>query len=418
MADITLDKVTKRYPDGYEAVRDMSLDIKDGEFMILVGPSGCGKTTALRMIAGLEDITDGELKIGGNVVNQLSPKDRDIAMVFQNYALYPHMSVRDNMGFALRLAGTDKEDINKRVEEAARILDLEPHLDRKPSQLSGGQRQRVAMGRAIVRDPAAFLMDEPLSNLDAKLRVQMRTEVSRIQQRLGTTTIYVTHDQTEALTLGDRVAVMRSGVLQQVGQPMELYNQPVNLFVAGFIGSPAMNFMPASVDGDTVKLPFGDVRLPSELHDRVRDAHGRQLIAGIRPEHFEDAKLTGEARDKGSTFQANIEVLESLGSELYAHFSVTSDEAIESAELRELAQDAGGGEIPMEGGEGRIVARLDPASEVKQGEEVELWVDASRLQLFDPEDGRNLMVESNVPAAVGAEADAEQPATSTRDEAS
>ena len=418
MADITLDKVTKRYPDGYEAVRDMSLDIKDGEFMILVGPSGCGKTTALRMIAGLEDITDGELKIGGNVVNQLSPKDRDIAMVFQNYALYPHMSVRDNMGFALRLAGTDKEDINKRVEEAARILDLEPHLDRKPSQLSGGQRQRVAMGRAIVRDPAAFLMDEPLSNLDAKLRVQMRTEVSRIQQRLGTTTIYVTHDQTEALTLGDRVAVMRSGVLQQVGQPMELYNQPVNLFVAGFIGSPAMNFMPASVDGDTVKLPFGDVRLPSELHDRVRDAHGRQLIAGIRPEHFEDAKLTGEARDKGSTFQANIEVLESLGSELYAHFSVTSDEAIESAELRELAQDAGGGEIPMEGGEGRIVARLDPASEVKQGEEVELWVDASRLQLFDPEDGRNLMVDSDVPAAVGAEADAEQPATSTRDEAS
>ncbi len=418
MADITLDKVTKRYPDGYEAVRDMSLDIKDGEFMILVGPSGCGKTTALRMIAGLEDITDGELKIGGNVVNQLSPKDRDIAMVFQNYALYPHMSVRDNMGFALRLAGTDKEDINKRVEEAARILDLEPHLDRKPSQLSGGQRQRVAMGRAIVRDPAAFLMDEPLSNLDAKLRVQMRTEVSRLQQRLGTTTIYVTHDQTEALTLGDRVAVMRSGVLQQVGQPMELYNQPVNLFVAGFIGSPAMNFMPASVDGDTVKLPFGDVRLPSELHDRVRDAHGRQLIAGIRPEHFEDAKLTGEARDKGSTFQAHIEVLESLGSELYAHFSVTSEQAIESAELRELAQDAGGGEIPMEGGEGRIVARLDPASEVKQGEEAELWVDASRLQLFDPEDGRNLMVDSEVPAAVGAEADAEQPATSTRDEAS
>jgi multiple sugar transport system ATP-binding protein len=274
------------------------------------------------------------------------------------------------------------------------------------------------MGRAIVRDPAAFLMDEPLSNLDAKLRVQMRTEVSRLQQRLGTTTIYVTHDQTEALTLGDRVAVMRSGVLQQVGQPMELYNHPVNLFVAGFIGSPAMNFMPASVDGDTVKLPFGDVRLPRELHDRVRDAHGRQLIAGIRPEHFEDAKLTGEARDKGSTFNANIEVLESLGSELYAHFSVTSDAAIESAELRELAQDAGGGEIPMEGGEGRIVARLDPASEVKQGEEVELWVDATRLQLFDPEDGRNLMVDADVPAAVGAEADAEQPATSTRDEAS
>src|SRR5215217_8122326 len=404
MAEIKLENVTKRFPDGYEAVRDMSLDIQDGEFMILVGPSGCGKSTALRMIAGLEDITDGDLIIGGDVVNDRPPKDRDIAMVFQNYALYPHMSVRDNMGFALRLRGVDKEEINKKVEQSARILDLEPHLDRKPSQLSGGQRQRVAMGRAIVRDPAAFLMDEPLSNLDAKLRVQMRTEVSRLQQRLGTTTIYVTHDQTEALTLGDRVAVMRSGVLQQVGAPMQLYNQPVNLFVAGFIGSPAMNFMPATVEGDTVKLPFGDVQLPSELHDRVRDAHGRRLIAGIRPEHFEDAKLTGEALDRGSTFRAQIEVLESLGSELYAHFTVQSDETIDSAELRELAQDAGGGEIPMEGDEGRIVARLDPASQVKQGEEAELWVDATRLQLFDPDDGRNLMVDGAGPPAVGAEA--------------
>jgi len=417
MAEIKLDNVTKRFPDGYEAVRDMSLDVKDGEFMILVGPSGCGKSTALRMIAGLEDITDGQLLIGGDVVNELGPKDRDIAMVFQNYALYPHMSVRDNMGFALKLRGLDKEEINDKVENAARVLDLEPHLDRKPSQLSGGQRQRVAMGRAIVRDPAAFLMDEPLSNLDAKLRVQMRTEVSRLQQRLGTTTIYVTHDQTEALTLGDRVAVMRSGVLQQVGQPMELYNEPVNLFVAGFIGSPAMNFMPATVEGDTVKLPFGDVRLPSELHDRVRDHAGRQLIAGIRPEDFEDVKLVGEARDRGTTFTAKIEVLESLGSELYAHFKVTSDETIDSAELRELAQDAGGGEIPMEGDEGSIVARLDPASKVSQGADAELWVDATRLQLFDPEDGRNLMVEGEGPVAVGAQADGEQPATATSDEA-
>jgi multiple sugar transport system ATP-binding protein len=410
MADIKLENVTKRFPDGYEAVRDMNLEIKDGEFMILVGPSGCGKSTALRMIAGLEDITDGELIIGGDVVNDRSPKDRDIAMVFQNYALYPHMSVRDNMGFALKLRGADKGDIDKKVEDAARILDLTEHLDRKPSQLSGGQRQRVAMGRAIVRDPAAFLMDEPLSNLDAKLRVQMRTEVSRLQQRLGTTTIYVTHDQTEALTLGDRVAVMRSGILQQVGAPMDLYNEPVNLFVAGFIGSPAMNFMPATVEGDTVKLPFADVRLPNELQDRVRDAHGRQLIAGIRPEHFEDAKLTGDARDRGTNFKANIEVVESLGSELYAHFTVESDSSIESAELRELAQDAGGGEIPMEGGEGRIVARLDPASDVKQGQETELWVDASRLQLFDPEDGRNLMVDQDAPAAVGAAAGDDQPA--------
>jgi multiple sugar transport system ATP-binding protein len=418
MADIQLDNVTKRFPDGYEAVRDMSLEIKDGEFMILVGPSGCGKSTALRMIAGLEDITDGELKIDGNVVNELSPKDRDIAMVFQNYALYPHMSVRDNMGFALRLRGLDKEEINNKVEDAARILDLEAHLDRKPSQLSGGQRQRVAMGRAIVRDPAAFLMDEPLSNLDAKLRVQMRTEVSRLQQRLGTTTIYVTHDQTEALTLGDRVAVMRSGVLQQVGAPMELYNEPVNLFVAGFIGSPAMNFMPATVDGDTVKLPFGDVRLPRELHERVRGTEGRQLIAGLRPEHFEDATLTGEARDRGATFRAKVEVLESLGSELYAHFTVATDETIESQELRELAQDAGGGEIPMEGEAGRIVARLDPASRIRQGEEAELWVDATRLQLFDPDDGRNLVVDSEGPAAVGADAGGEQPATSAPAEAS
>jgi multiple sugar transport system ATP-binding protein len=372
----------------------MNLEIKDGEFMILVGPSGCGKSTALRMIAGLEDITDGDLIIGGDVVNDRPPKDRDIAMVFQNYALYPHMTVRENMGFALRLRGLDKGQINEKVENAARVLDLEPHLDRKPSQLSGGQRQRVAMGRAIVRDPAAFLMDEPLSNLDAKLRVQMRTEVSRLQQRLGTTTIYVTHDQTEALTLGDRVAVMRSGVLQQVGAPMELYNEPVNLFVAGFIGSPAMNFMPATVQGDTVKLPFGDVRLPGEMHGRVRGAEGRQLIAGIRPEHFEDAKLVGEARDRGATFTAHIDVMESLGSELYVHFKVSSDATIESAELRELAQDAGGGEIPMEGGEGSIVARLDPASQIKQGADAELWVDATRLQLFDPEDGRNLMVES------------------------
>jgi len=261
-------------------------------------------------------------------------------------------------------------------------------------------------------------MDEPLSNLDAKLRVQMRTEVSRLQQRLGTTTIYVTHDQTEALTLGDRVAVMRSGVLQQVGAPMELYNEPVNLFVAGFIGSPAMNFMPASVQGDTVKLPFGEVRLPQEMHGRIRGAEGKQLIGGIRPEHFEDAKLVGEARDRGATFRATVDVLESLGSELYAHFKVSSDATIESAELRELAQDAGGGEIPMEGDEGSIVARLDPASEVRQGEETELWVDATKLQLFDPEDGRNLMVDGGGPAAVGPDSGGEQPATSTPAEAS
>jgi multiple sugar transport system ATP-binding protein len=399
MAQITMDGITKRYPDGYEAVRDMNLAIDDGEFVILVGPSGCGKSTALRMIAGLEDITEGELRIGDEIVNDRAPKDRDIAMVFQNYALYPHMSVRENMGFALKLRGADKGEIDNKVTEAARILDLEAHLDRKPSQLSGGQRQRVAMGRAIVRDPAAFLMDEPLSNLDAKLRVQMRTEVSRIQQRLGTTTVYVTHDQTEAMTLGDRVAVMRSGMLQQVGSPMELYNEPVNLFVAGFIGSPAMNFMPATVDGDSVKLPMGEVRLPQGLRERVGRAEGKQLIAGIRPENFEDAALTGEARDRGSTFQAKVEVLESLGSELYAHFTVASDQHIESQELRELAEDVGGGEVPMEGEEGRIVARLDPQSEIRVGQESELWVDASRIHLFDPEDGRNLTADATGPPA-------------------
>jgi multiple sugar transport system ATP-binding protein len=394
MAEITLDHITKRYPDGYEAVSDMSLEIADGEFVILVGPSGCGKSTALRMIAGLEDISDGELRIGGDVVNDRAPKDRDIAMVFQNYALYPHMSVRDNMGFALKLRKMDQKEIDEKVNEAARILDLEQHLERKPAQLSGGQRQRVAMGRAIVRDPAVFLMDEPLSNLDAKLRVQMRTEVSRIQDRLGTTTVYVTHDQTEALTLGDRVAVMRAGRIQQVGSPMDLYNHPVNLFVAGFIGSPAMNFMPAEIEGDSVKLPLGNVRLPQEARERVGRAEGRNLIAGIRPENFEDVHLVGDARDRGTTFNAKIEVLESMGSELYAHFRVESDSSIESAELRELAEDAGGGEVPMAGEEGRIVARLDPASEVKQGQDAELWVDAHRLQLFDPEDGSNLLVDS------------------------
>jgi multiple sugar transport system ATP-binding protein len=399
MAQITLDHITKRYPDGHEAVRDMSLEINDGEFVILVGPSGCGKSTALRMIAGLEDITDGELRIGDQVVNEKAPRDRDIAMVFQNYALYPHMTVRDNMGFALKLHGVDKAEIDEKVGEAARILDLEQHLDRKPANLSGGQRQRVAMGRAIVRDPAAFLMDEPLSNLDAKLRVQMRTEVSRIQQRLGTTTVYVTHDQTEAMTLGDRVAVMRSGELQQVGSPMELYNHPVNLFVAGFIGSPAMNFMPATIDGDTVRLPFGDVRLPEELREGVREAGAKPLLAGIRPEDFETAALVGDVRDRGATFTATIDVLESMGSELYAHFKVESDQSIESAELRELAEDAGGGEVPMAGEEGQIVARLDPASEVGEGQEVELWVDATKLHLFDPEDGRTLTSSKRGPAA-------------------
>src|SRR5579884_723930 len=286
MAEIEFDDVTKRYADGFEAVKHMNLNVADGEFMILVGPSGCGKSTALRMVAGLEDITEGELKIGGETVNARAPKDRDIAMVFQNYALYPHMSVRENMGFALKLAKVPQDEIDRKVSEAAKILELEQHLDRKPANLSGGQRQRVAMGRAIVRNPSAFLMDEPLSNLDAKLRVQMRTEIARIQQRFETTTIYVTHDQTEALTLGDRIAVMRAGILQQVGPPGELYGRPNNLFVAGFIGSPSMNFLPGELDGDTLKLSLGEVRLPDELRRRLQSGPGggrRGVIAGIRP---------------------------------------------------------------------------------------------------------------------------------------
>ncbi len=389
MAEIVLDKISKRFSDGYEAVKDMSLDIADGEFMILVGPSGCGKSTALRMIAGLEDITDGELRIGEKVVNDIAPRDRDIAMVFQNYALYPHMTVRENMAFPLKLAKAPEEEVKQKVEEAAKILDLEQHLDRKPANLSGGQRQRVAMGRAIVRDPSAFLMDEPLSNLDAKLRVQMRTEVARLQDELGTTTVYVTHDQTEAMTLGDRVAVMRTGKLQQVGAPGDLYENPANLFVAGFIGSPAMNFMPATIEDGVAKLPVADIPLSGEAASALGGGgEPRRVIAGIRPESFEDARLIGEARDRGVTFKAKIDLVESMGSEKYAHFTVES-EGVESDELRELAEDAGTSEVPG-GGSDHVVARFESASEVKRGEETEIWVDASKLHFFDPETGKSL----------------------------
>jgi multiple sugar transport system ATP-binding protein len=398
VAEIVLKNVTKRYPDGTEAVKQMNLDIADGEFVILVGPSGCGKTTALRMIAGLEDITEGELRIGDTVVNDLPPRERDVAMVFQSYALYPHMTVRENMGFALRLAKVRKREINQRVEEAAKILDLTEQLERKPANLSGGQRQRVAMGRAIVRQPAAFLMDEPLSNLDAKLRVQMRTEVSRMQQRLGTTTVYVTHDQVEAMTLGDRVAVMRLGVIQQVGPPKELYGEPVNLFVAGFIGSPAMNFTPAKIDGNTIVLPMLEAPLPEELRSKIDGT--RELIAGIRPEDFEDASLVSdEARDRGATFKTNIDVLEWMGAELYAHFSI-EQQGIESQELAELAAAAGTADVPSAGGDkDQIVARLDSASEAREGQEIELFVDLSKLHLFDLETGRNVTVGEPEPAA-------------------
>jgi multiple sugar transport system ATP-binding protein len=388
MAEVAMDHLTKRYPDGFEAVKDMSLDIKDGEFVILVGPSGCGKSTALKMIAGLEDITDGELRIGEEVVNGLAPKDRDIAMVFQNYALYPHMTVRENLAFPLTLAKVPDEEITQKVEEAAQILDLSEHLDRKPANLSGGQRQRVAMGRAIVRDPKAFLMDEPLSNLDAKLRVQMRTVVARLQQRLGTTTVYVTHDQTEAMTLGDRVAVMRSGRLQQVGPPSELYNDPVNLFVAGFIGSPAMNFMPGDLRDGVLASPLGEIQLHEEARARA-GSHSGPVIVGIRPESFQDASMVADdARDRGVTFKAKIDLIESLGAEEYVYFEVEGAE-VQSEELNELAADSGAQEVPTSG-EGQVVARLDPESSVRRGEEVELWVDTTKLHFFKPEGGANL----------------------------
>jgi multiple sugar transport system ATP-binding protein len=404
MAEIVFDDITKRYGDGYEAVKHFNLDVQDGELMILVGPSGCGKSTALRMVAGLEDITEGQLKIGDEVVNDRAPKDRDIAMVFQNYALYPHMSVRENMGFALKLAKVPKEEINTKVEEAARILDLEQHLDRKPANLSGGQRQRVAMGRAIVRSPKAFLMDEPLSNLDAKLRVQMRTEIARIQNQLKTTTIYVTHDQTEAMTLGDRIAVMRAGKLQQVGSPTVLYGEPVNLFVAGFIGSPAMNFLPGELDGGSVELPIGSLKLPDELVQRLERGPGggrRGVFAGLRPEHFEDASLVSEP-SRGVSFKAQIDVLESMGSEYYAYFPVAS-QAVTASELEELARDTGAAEVGQTREGTTLVARLDAASKVRQGEEVVLWFDSSRLQLFDPESGRSLLAggDGGPPATAG-----------------
>jgi multiple sugar transport system ATP-binding protein len=391
MAEIALEHITKRYGDGYEAVKDLNLEVPDGEFMILVGPSGCGKSTALRMVAGLEDITAGELKIGGELMNDRAPKDRDIAMVFQNYALYPHMTVRENMGFALKLAKVPEQEINQKVTDAAKVLDLEQHLDRKPANLSGGQRQRVAMGRAIVRNPSAFLMDEPLSNLDAKLRVQMRTEIARIQQRFETTTIYVTHDQTEALTLGDRIAVMRAGLLQQVGAPSELYGHPTNLFVAGFIGSPSMNFLPGELDGDNLKLPLGTFRIPDSVRSRLEAGPGGArsgVVVGMRPEDFEDASIVGD-RNKGIHFKAKIEVLESMGSEFYAYFVVES-ERIASRELDELASDAGAADLPQQEGS-QITARLDAASQVKQGQETELWFNTDHIHLFDPESGRTLL---------------------------
>lgn len=389
MAEIVLDHVNKSYPDGHTAVRDLNLTIADGEFLILVGPSGCGKTTTLNMIAGLEDISSGELRIAGERVNEKAPKDRDIAMVFQSYALYPHMTVRQNIAFPLTLAKMRKADIAQKVSETAKILDLTNLLDRKPSQLSGGQRQRVAMGRAIVRHPKAFLMDEPLSNLDAKLRVQMRGEIAQLQRRLGTTTVYVTHDQTEAMTLGDRVVVMYGGIAQQIGTPEELYERPANLFVAGFIGSPAMNFFPARLTAIGLTLPFGEVTLAPEVQGVIA-AHPKpeNVIVGVRPEHIQDAALIDAyQRIRALTFQVKVNLVESLGADKYLYFT-TESPAVHSVQLDELAEVEGEPALH----ENQFVARVPAESKVAIGQSVELAFDTARLAVFDADSGANLTI--------------------------
>jgi multiple sugar transport system ATP-binding protein len=399
MAQVGFERVSKIYPDGTRAVNDINLDIQDGEFMVLVGPSGCGKTTALRMVAGLEEISEGVLRIGERVVNHVPSRDRDIAMVFQSYALYPHLSVYDNIAFGLRLRKMSKQEIDERVHRAARLLGLEEYLKRKPRALSGGQRQRVAMGRAIVREPAAFLMDEPLSNLDAKLRVQTRAEIAKLQTDLGVTTIYVTHDQVEAMTMGDRVAVMRKGELQQVADPQTLYDRPVNLFVGGFIGSPAMNMLDATIqasNGDlAAKIGDQTIALGGEtLSQRpaLRGYEGRKVIIGIRPEDLEDANLETDAPEN-RRLNGRLELREALGSEIMAHFAITGAHA-ETDETRELARDAGAeGTEPQIGvseGEAIIVGRFGARSKIKQGDNVSAVVDTRALHFFDPETGSGI----------------------------
>jgi multiple sugar transport system ATP-binding protein len=391
VAQIALDGVSKVFADGTEAVSGLDLDVGDGEFMVFVGPSGCGKTTALRMVAGLEEITTGTVTIGERVVNDLPPKDRQVAMVFQNYALYPHLNVYENMAFGLRLRKTPKDEVDRRVREAAEILGLSDLLERKPKNLSGGQRQRVAMGRAIVREPLAFLMDEPLSNLDAKLRVQMRAEVSRIQSDLETTTIYVTHDQTEAMTMGDRVAVLKRGRLQQVAAPQVLYDTPVNLFVGGFIGSPAMNMVEAEVERDDRGLwvSFGDIRLrvADELAAERRGLaafEGRRVVLGIRPEGIEDAAIATDV-PQDRRIRTTVVLREALGSEVLVHFPVDAPPVL-TEDTRELARDAGAPDTPNDGA-GRsstFVARLDPRTRAQRREPIELAIDTARLYFFDP----------------------------------
>ncbi len=381
MAAVVLDGVSKIYPNGFQAVTDLDLEILDGEFLVLVGPSGCGKSTALRMIAGLEEISGGELRIGDRVVNDLGPKDRDIAMVFQNYALYPHMSVYDNISFALKLAKTPKDEIDRRVREASAILELDDQLDRKPGQLSGGQRQRVAMGRAIVRQPSAFLMDEPLSNLDAKLRVQMRAEIAKLQRDLGVTTFYVTHDQVEAMTMGDRVAVIKDGVLQQVDTPQSLYDQPDNVFVAAFIGSPSMNLYEGTLASDSIALGPNRLALNAEVFNErpgLESHVGETLVVGIRPEDMEDAEVKAD-HPADQRLSSTVRLVESLGSEVMVHFDIDAP-TVDSGDP-DAAQD-----LPSEdhNNMGSAVGRFSPRSRARAGDQIDIAVDTARLHFFDP----------------------------------
>jgi multiple sugar transport system ATP-binding protein len=406
MAEVVFDGVSKVYRDGTRAVDKLDLEVADGEFMVLVGPSGCGKTTALRMVGGLESITEGAIRIGERIVNNLSPKSRDTAMVFQSYALYPHLSVADNIGFALKTKKVPKDEIRRRVLETARMLDLEPHLKRKPRALSGGQRQRVAMGRAIIRQPQAFLMDEPLSNLDAKLRVQMRAEIKKLQSNLGVTTVYVTHDQIEAMTMGDRVSVMRKGVLQQVAPPEELYHQPRNMFVAGFIGSPAMNMLEATVvrENGSTRVVAGEISV--ELSEQTLAAHpalqaheGHEIVLGIRPEALSDAALIGDAAQP--RLRGRAELREALGSEVLMHFSVRARAAV-TDEVRELAEDVGDDRVVEQRGSDRttLVGRFSPRTRIREGDTIEVAIDEGALQFFDRSTGAVIHDGTAVAAAI------------------
>lgn len=406
MAAITMQNLVKKYDDGFPAVNDVSIDVADGEFLILVGPSGCGKSTLLRMVVGLEDITSGELLIDGERVNDKAPRDRNLSMVFQNYALYPHLTVYENIAFPLRLSKGQfsNDEIDRKVRAASDTLDLDDHLERKPANLSGGQRQRVAMGRAIVRDADAFLFDEPLSNLDAKLRGQMRTEIAQLQRRMGITSIYVTHDQTEAMTLGDRVAVLKKGVLQQIASPRELYEQPVNLFVAGFIGAPSMNFLPARIEGNVFKTPIGDIDVPERVQQKVSGKNDIVLL-GLRPEHFEDSKFVDEAKvPHGTTFEAEFTHTEWLGNQQYGYIQFEQDQAVKH-KLDELAKDLDADEMPSQ-----VVVSLDASSRIRGGTAANIWLDARRMHVFDPETGENLTRDEEAGAELTREATEEREA--------